>query len=57
MDKGLLILLAILIVCAPIAYFLGIKAYIGILLILGGLALFVFVMMYAYWYIFEKKEG
>lgn len=55
MNKIFWILLGLVIVVAPSAYFLGFKAYFTILGIIALLGAFSFGLYYAYWYIFVRQ--
>lgn len=56
MDKGILIIILVILVIAPVAYFLGIRMYLGILLVLAMLFGIFVALKYAWWYVMNKME-
>lgn len=49
MNPYILVALVSAIIFLPMAFFLGISAYIKVLLLIAGLVLFIVIMIYFYW--------
>jgi len=56
MNPIIILLIVCIIAFLPLAYFVGLKAYLGILMLLILFGLLIFAMVWVYWYLFVRRE-